>query len=177
MITWLAARSRIPDLVAITARRTLVEKMGAGDRVLALHREDLWAIEHAPSVDARGLVERLLRETTILVNTSKQAVRVGYGEVPGPRRIAEGARALLIQVSQSGDGERECARLRAAHGFAEVLNLGRSTLWTLVVPDRLSEDEVHALQEELIPERGAGLLANRHYQMARVLAGSARPII
>ena len=165
----LLARSKIPDLVAATALRTLRAPLELP--IEAAQREILWILDHeGGSEGSAALVERLLQATTLLVNSASQTLRWG-GEPPPALPGPPGCRPLRVEIAERGAGRRTLARLRAAYGFPEIRHLGRSLLWTLHVPETTSDTDCDALLERavLTTRRSRGLLANPHYQDHRIL--------
>ena len=54
-----------------TSRETLQRALGYGRSVSDVARSELWAFSWPGSIDARGILERLARETNLLLNPNK----------------------------------------------------------------------------------------------------------
>ncbi|MAE71490.1 MAG: hypothetical protein CME06_13610 [Gemmatimonadetes bacterium] len=174
---YLLARSKIPDLVALTARQALRGPLGLPVR--EVHREILWTIGHEARAEGdAALVDRLLHATTLLVNSASWSSRWGV-EIPPPLHGTGRMRALRVEVRERGGsaGARALKRLRAAYGFDEVISLDRSLLWTLHLPGEIDDDALEKIIERAVVTRGRaeGLLVNPHYQEHRVLDDRSAP--
>lgn len=161
----LLARSKIPDLAALTAARTLRDRLALP--VVAVDREILWTLGYDGGESAAELAARLIRTTTLLVNPSKQIVRSGT-ELPGALAGPADTRAVRVEVWEAGEEQRVLQRMRAAHAFDNVHKIRRSLLWTLHLPADV--DPAPVLEGALVVSgRDRGLLVNPHYQTHRVL--------
>lgn len=162
----LAARSKIPDLAALTALSALRGPLDLP--VLAVQREELWTIRHDGAESDVELMERLIHSTTLLVNPSKQAVRWGI-ELPEPLAGPPASQALRVEVFTAGEGARTLSRLQAAYPFAGVQEITRSLLWTLHLPADLPAVRDVLERAVVTTHRDAGLLVNPHYQDYRLI--------
>jgi hypothetical protein len=161
----LLARSKIPDLAALTAARTLRDALDLP--VTAVDREILWTLSHDQTEQGEQLAARLIRTTTLLVNPSKQRVRSG-ALLPPALSGPQGTRPWRIEVWEEGEGARVLQRMQAAHAFTAIREIRRSLLWTLHIP--ATADAAQVLDRALVvTRRDHGLLVNPHYQSHRVI--------
>ena len=168
---YLLVRPKIPDLVAISARRALTDRLGLNAAVLGLDREDLWEITCGPEVGAADLVERILDASTVLANTSKQFVRMRDKELPQPLAGPDGTLPTRVEVEEASEAIAEREVLRNVYGFDEIVGLRQSVVWTLHLDAGLSDGSREEVIERAVVTRSrlTGLLVNPHYQEHRFL--------
>ncbi len=159
----LRAWLKVADPTAYTALDALRRALGYGDRVRGLIRSEIWCLgfSQASAEAARGTVERLARETNLLVNPNKHAWEtVSDAQALSPR----GTGWILVSVPGAGAGLSETLTRHDLVG-GDPPRSARATLWEL---DLLPEGDAGSLLEEMavVRDRGHGLLANPHVENA-----------
>jgi len=176
----LFVRLKIPDVVAITARTTLQRRMGYGQTLRALRREDFWKITaDVPSrEDAERLAVELAEKTSVFVNPNKDAYTLDVLE-PGAHETGkapterDGAWDVRVLVTADDDAEASLTldALQNRLGYGETIrNVERGTLWTLTLQARKQADARQLAEEITLTRRvDQGLLVNPHFQGYQVL--------
>ncbi|MBI2300431.1 MAG: hypothetical protein HYU66_16070 [Armatimonadetes bacterium] len=157
---------KIPDVTAITARRTLQRRMGYAEVLAELTRADWWRIGvvAADQAAARALGRELAEETNCFVNPNKHVCRVVTAVDLPPAGPGQSLLGVLTGFVGEATGDMTAAALRGRLGYGDrVTAVERGTLWTF----RLNEpdaDRARALVEEITISRGreSGLLVNPH---------------
>ncbi|HAZ64439.1 MAG TPA: hypothetical protein DCZ72_12645 [Armatimonadetes bacterium] len=165
---------KIPDMTALTARRTLQQRMGYGEQLADLTRTDWWRMELdvADEAAALALGEELAGRTTVFVNPNKHGYRVAT--TASPRERHPELTPVSVVTGFKGD-PRATLTLEALQGRLgygdRVRDLALGTFWTfwLREPD-LAAAQALAQQMTLRTDRGTGLLVNPHSMWWR-LAG------
>lgn len=145
------------DLVRDAAEDVLRAR-GAG--VGAIERAEQWTFE-VPADAARADVQRILDETTLVVNPNLHRYRLEQGEA----EVAAGAGPRLEIVVHDRVDAKGAAVLRAVRerrGIRSITGVSRAVVWTLEVKG----SDAESLAREVTGEggHGAGILANPHSQ-------------
>lgn len=156
---------KIPDVTALTARRTLQRRMGFGEQLLDLTRADWWRLElDAPDLDAAlALGRELAEQTNCFVNPNKHVYQVCERFVPPPAPTGS-VIGVLCGFHDDPAGELTLAALRGRLGYADrVYGVERGTLWLLHLAetDPARARELAEAITVTVDHRG-GLLVNRH---------------
>ncbi len=163
---WLKAA----DPAAITAREALQRALGYGRVVREVARSEVVAFRWEGNAEARAQLERLARETGLLLNPNKHRMEIAVeDETLHPRGNA------WTVVSTPGEGA-ELARTLERHRLlaGEVPATRRGVLWEL---DLAAEgEELRRLAGEIAVarERKRGLLSNPHLEDAAVFVAPPR---
>ena len=176
----LFVRLKIPDVVAITSRTTLQRRMGYGEILRALTREDFWKITvDVPSrEDADRLAVELAEKTTVFVNPNKHAYTFEVldsgahetGKAPS-QRDGEWDVRVLVTVDDDAEASLTLDALQNRLGYgATIHNVERGILWTLTLRAD-SVQRARRIAEEITLTRrvDAGLLVNPHFQGYTIL--------
>jgi phosphoribosylformylglycinamidine (FGAM) synthase PurS component len=176
----LFVRLKIPDVVAITARTTLQRRMGYGETLKALRREDFWKItvEASSLAAAKRLAVELAEKTSVFVNPNKHAYsfevrQAGAHDRSKAPTSRDGLWDVRVLVTADDDAEAsltlDTLQNRLGYGDA-VRNVERGTLWTLTLAAE-SADAARGIAEDITVTRrvDAGLLANPHFQGYEIL--------
>ncbi|MDZ4803441.1 MAG: hypothetical protein SGI90_01095 [Candidatus Eisenbacteria bacterium] len=124
----LTTRLTVSDPTALTALSTLRDRMGFGDRIRGLSREEVFLFSMEPSTpNARDLVEQLARQTNLFMNPNKHAHRITTGEAAQAAVPSESLAWLLVW--SSGDGETLEASVHRHVGLPAVDSIRRGWLW------------------------------------------------
>lgn len=176
----LTTRLKVADPTARTALATLRDRLGLGDRLARLSREEvfLFAID-APAAAARELVDGLARQTNLFLNPNKHTFRLSAaGEPPGAAEAGAASNPeawLLVWTPGEGDGLVES--LERHTGAHDVRAIRRGWLWRLTAGPGISGaafgDAVR--QAGSVESRHRGFLAHPAFQECR-LYGS-RPTV
>ena len=176
----LFVRLKIPDVVAITARTTLQRRMGYGEALKGLKREDFWKISvDVPSrEDAERLAVELAEKTSVFVNPNKDAytfdvLESGAHETGKAPTKRDGAWDVRVLVTSDDDAEAsltlDALQNRLGYG-ATIRNVERGTLWTLTLVARGAKAARRIAEEITVTRRvDQGLLVNPHYQGYAIL--------
>lgn len=168
---------KVPDNEARSALEALSVKMGLGDAVSDLAREDLWVFEFAREAgDARSAVERLVRETNVFANPNKHRYEIAE-EGAGGFGLDSDEVAILVRDRDS-DWHASILPVLRRLGISGVEDVHRWTRWRvrLRAPARPDDSGTVALLRRIAvtTSRHDGLLSNPHSQIARaVLPGGA----
>ncbi len=156
---------RVIDRVALTARRTLVERLGYGDILAGLERRDYYRLVVAGEEDealtyARDMVEN----TAVFVNPTKES----YVIEPVRRPLSEGGRYIALVYPREGLYDEVLCRFLALElGYDRVIAAGRGVAWTLRLAGEVGPEYVEEIL--LAARRTRGLLSNPHaeqYELA-----------
>jgi hypothetical protein len=175
---------KITDNEARSALEAIRVKMGLGDEVVGLAREDLWEldVEAGSPEAARAVVARLVEATNLFANPNKHRhLLAAAGAAPGadlaPDEVAilvsdrevAGAVSTLAAVRRSGERSvaavRRCARWRVR--LARPPTPGNPGLLPLLRSIAVTES------------RTEGLLSNPHSQTVRAVFpwGEEKPLV
>lgn len=164
---------KVTDNEALSALEAIQVKMGLGERVRDLRREELWEIEvDAETLEAAAAaVEGLVATTNIFANPNKHSHALApRGEAPGAQDLDGDEVAVLVSERESGEGESVLHALERI-GVPAVRSLRRWTRWRIRLDGPPSRDD-----DELLPlirrigvatGRHDGLLSNPHSQISR----------
>jgi hypothetical protein len=165
----LRARLKVPDTTALSAEDVLRRKMGYGDRLAGLRREDWWLFEvDAPDpTRARERVEDWARRCTSLVNPNKHRASIEPVSEWPPGNEAQGVR-ILVRDRDDVRAQSILGFLRVSLGASDLVSLQSGTLWT--VQSGTSVDKPGQLAREIArtESRRQGLLANPHAQIFEI---------
>lgn len=176
----LFVRLKMPDVVAITAQTTLQRRMGYGEILRRLKREDFWKItvEAASREEAERLAVELAEKTSLFVNPNKhtytfQVLESGAHDTNKAPSPADGAWSVRVLVTVDDDAEAsltlDALQNRLGYGYA-VRNVERGTLWTLEIAADSAETARRIAEEITVTRRAdAGLLVNPHFQEYTIL--------
>lgn len=156
---------RVVDRVALTARQTITERLGFGDMVEDLTRQDYYRLGVAGDEDG-GLdyLREIVESTTLFANPNKETFSVELLRRP----LSHGQRHVALVYPREGlFDESLCRHLALDLGFDRIVAAGRGVAWTIQLAPGVDEKYV---EEILVArERGRGLLANPHaekYELA-----------
>ncbi|MCK4548360.1 MAG: hypothetical protein KAW17_13070 [Candidatus Eisenbacteria sp.] len=159
----LVVRLKVPDTTALSAEDVLRRKMGYGDRLGRLRREDWWLFEvdTGDGARARARVGEWARRCTSLVNPNKHRARV---ELPREKSGSGSGVRVLVRDRDDVRARSMLAFLRYSLGASDLLSLRSGTLWT--VEPGAGEKDPRSLAEGIAATRSRrrGLLANPHAQ-------------
>lgn len=145
------------DLVRDAAEDVLLRHTPA---LKSVDRAELWTFTGADGV--RGDVQRVLDETTLVVNPNIHRYRVLESAASPP---AAGSRVtLIVRDRVDAKGASVLRSVRERLGFSRVTGVARAVQWTIELdaPRSAAEKLVQAVTGQ--DGRGAGLLANPHSQ-------------
>jgi len=178
----LFVKLKIPDVTAITARNTLQRRLGYGEILRDLEREDYWAItvEVPDAAAAEQLGTELAERTNVFVNPNKHTYRLTVGQARpegAPPREAEpgqaGPETVRVLTGFLGDATARLTQdaLQTRLGYGDtIVNVERGTLWNLTLRAD-NPEQARQIAEEITVTRGGqqGLLINPHSQWWRFL--------
>lgn len=158
--TWL----RVADPTALTAREALRAMRVPGGRIEDVARSWIWTFAWSEPAEARPLLERLARETNLLVNPNKHAWTIATGEASLPPRGD-----AWVLVHQDGEGEElgETLKRRRVPGFPPAATR-RGTLWELRIAGSEAERREALESVAVARSREAGLFANPEIDAAHL---------
>ena len=150
---------KVADLTALSAEDAVRRVLGFGDTVRGLYRSEVWAFEFLEGADGPQTLERLARETNLLVNPNKHAHEIAGGESLHPRGNA------WVLAARPGDGSDLAETLERHRLVSPAPAVHRGVLWELdLAPDT---DRRQVLEELAVArERRRGLLTNPHMEDA-----------
>ncbi len=165
----LRVRLKIPDTTALSAQDILQRKMGYGERLERLEREDWWMFEvDLDDPDRAGRrVEEWAGRCTALVNPNKHHLVVEAVTAWPPVGGSGGIR-VLVRDREDVRAESMAAFLRESFGASDLRSLSSGTLWTLHPGSAVSDRESLAAEIAVVRSQQHGLLANPHAQRCEI---------
>ena len=158
---------KVADPTAITALATLRTRLGFGDILAGLSREELFLFEvEGREEAARAAVDGLVRNTNLFLNPNKHWHRL---TTAGAEAAAPGAYLL---VWTDGDGEDLREAVRRHTGAAGVAAVRRAWLWSFLPPSGAGAAELIARLGDGTDRRNSarGFLAHPAWQESRLYA-------
>lgn len=192
----LGIRLRVPDVVAITARRTLWKRMGYEGILLDLGKEEYWSIwvEAETLEKAQEIGGYLAEKSNIFVNPNKHRYRMKVSQQEWDPSISisqldfpliwEGMPekqdesipvAILVGYWEDGTAEIVTNTLKKRLGYGDrVKGLLRAFLWMAWIKASSPEEAIGVAERiALLKDSREGLLCNPHSQWYKLLAGMA----
>ena len=161
----LRVRLKVPDTTALSAEDVLARKMGYGDRLERLKREDLWLFEIDADGGARA-AERVrvwARRCTALVNPNKHHCEI-EALTAWPPPCASGGVCILVRDREDARAGSMASFLKTSFGASDLLSLSFGVLWTLYPGPKVGERGALAEEIAVVRSQRSGLLANPHAQ-------------
>ena len=180
----LTVKLKIPDVTAVTARNTLQRRLGYGEVLRDLQREDYWAltVQADSEAAARDLGIALAERTNVFVNPNKHTYQLNVRRTPeieapgspGSPPLAgssSGLTSVRVLTGFLGDASASMTQeaLQGRLGYGQVVQaVERGTLWTLTL-NTANAPQARQWAEEMVVTRGGqqGLLVNPHSQWWR----------
>jgi len=170
---------KITDNEARSALEALRVKMGLGEAVRSLAREERWqlGVEAPTSAEAEAVVAGLVRATNLFANPNKHCHAIGSGVDLAPDEVA-----ILVTDREGADGASILTTLHRL-GASSVTCIARSARWRVGLAEAPRPDDpaiLELLRDIGVTEsRSVGLLANPHSQTVRVLfpSGEEKPLV
>ncbi len=157
---------KVNDPTALTAHETLQRALGYGRVVAGVGRSEVWGFRWTGAADPAPVLERLARETNLLLNPNKHRMEIAVAD--GALAPRGNVWALVWTQGEGSDLEETLRRHRLLAG--ELPQVRRGTLWELDLACP-PEDRVRLAEEIAVArERSRGLLANPHVSGTRVFA-------
>jgi hypothetical protein len=149
---------RVVDRVALTARRTLTERLGYGDILADLKRRDYYRVAIAgDEAAALEYLREIAETTTEFANPNKETFSIH----PVERPLSEGDTYVALVYPREGlFDEALCRHLALEMGFDGVVAAGRGVAWTIELAPGTDPKYVEDIL--VARERSRGLLANPH---------------
>jgi len=166
-------KSRLPDLVAITAKQTLTDIMGYKEILINLESSILFELTIAlPKGNSFELIKEATEKTTLFFNPNKEYISIlGDDEdISEEFNLREGI-GIIARISDI-EGTRDLAPILWENfGYREITEVKKYQLWFLVLN---TEDKTKAerLANEILITRSRkeGLLINPHYQKTEIIS-------
>lgn len=155
---------KVNDPTALTAHETLQRAMGYGRTVAGVGRSEVWSFRWPDAVEAAPILERLARETNLLLNPNKHRMEIAVGA--GALSPRGNAWVLVWTAGEGRDLEETLRRHRLLSGAMPVVRKG--TLWELDLAGAPAARARLAEEIAVARERGRGLLANPHVADVRI---------
>ncbi len=155
---------KVNDPTALTTHETLQRALGYGRTVAGVGRSEVWGFRWGESVEAAPILERLARETNLLLNPNKHRMEIAVGTgVLSPRGN------VWVLVWTAGEG-RDLEETLRRHGLVSgsMPAVRKGTLWELDLAGVGAERARLAEEIAVARERGRGLLANPHVADVRI---------
>jgi phosphoribosylformylglycinamidine (FGAM) synthase PurS component len=149
---------RVIDRVALTARQTLSERLGYGEILADLTRQDYYRVAVAGDEnDALGYLREIAENTTLFANPNKET----FGVQPVQRPLSHDESYVALVYPREGLFDQSLCRYLAFElGYDRVVAVGRGVAWTVELAPGVDEKYV---EEILVArERSRGLLVNPH---------------
>jgi len=149
---------RVADRVALTARRTLTDRLGYGGILEGLGREDYFRLALAgDEEEALTYARDMVENTAAFANPTKETYTIALLQRP----LAKVPRHIALVYPRAGlYDEAFLRRLAFDLGYDRVIAAGRGVAWTI---DLAPEADAAYAEEILVTrERTRGLLLNPH---------------
>ena len=149
---------RVVDRIALTARRTLTDRLGYGDILADLKRQDYYRVAVAgEEAAALAYLSEIAAGTTVFANPNKETFIVQTVERPLSK---DDSYVALVYPREGLFDESLCRHLAIELGYDAVVAAGRGVAWTI----KLAPGADPKYVEEILVarERSRGLLANPH---------------
>jgi len=149
---------RVTDRVAITAYRTLTERLGYGGIMTTLARRTYFRFAVAGSEnEALNYIHDLAKQTTVIANPTKET----YSAALVKRPLYEDGRKVALVYARDGlYDEGFLRRVSWELGYDRVIGAGTGTAWLITLAPGV--DESYAEEILVTRERTKGLLLNPH---------------
>jgi hypothetical protein len=180
-VTAICIRSKGTDLVAHSALDTLVRKMGFGDSLVSLWREEVWLLRLAMNArEAREITETLVERTGVFVNPNRHhyevvasTERLGHG-----RERGRGELGVVVWSYEDPDVRPVMVAVRERLNIGNLLHARRLIFWWPNFSEAASgvdkrRETASSMASTL--SRKEGLLANPHYQGVLLVESALSP--
>ncbi|MBU0567788.1 phosphoribosylformylglycinamidine synthase subunit PurS [bacterium] len=170
----LFVKLKTPDLVALTARHTLIKEMGYEDILEDLTRQDYYRFKiNLEEKRAEEIVKEIALNSKIFVNPNKHTYRIGKWDDPQKRVPRSGKwEEIKVLTFYLEDGQASLMKetLWNTYGYKEVSDLQRGTLWSFALREKDREKAKKIVREIVLTTSSKkGLLINPHCQDYRIL--------
>lgn len=155
---------KVADATALTAKETLQRALGYGRRLQEVHRSELWTFRWEAVDDPLAPVERLVRETNLLLNPNKHHFELATGQTG--LRPRGNAWVLVFTPGEGRSLETVLGRHRLVTG--RMPEIRRARLWELEFAADPAELATLAGEVGVARSRTRGLLSNPHVEDAVV---------
>lgn len=164
----LFVKLKTPDLVALTAKHTLIKEMGYEDILENLTRQDYYRFNmNLGRERAEEMVKEIALNSKIFVNPNKHTYKIGKWEMGNGK--CEEIRVLTF-YRQDSQASLMKEILQNTYGYKEVLDLQRGNLWNLTIREKDRERASQIAKEIVLTTSSKkGLLINPHCQDYRIL--------
>ena len=169
----LTVELRITDNEARSALEAVQVKMGLGDRVSDLVREELWEIEvEAETPDAAlEVLGGLVKTTNLFANPNKHRYTLAAGAANGHR--LEPDEVAILVTDREGTGGASVLSAIKRIGVDDVVGVRKWTRWRVRLsgPAENGDPELLSLITRIGVATGRrdGLLSNPHSQISRAV--------
>ena len=156
---------RVVDRVALTARRTLTERLGYDDILADLKRQDYYRVAVAgDEEEALAYLREIAVNTTLFANPNKETFSVE----PVTRPLSKEDRYVALVYPREGlFDEALCRHIAFDLGYDGVVAAGRGVAWTIELAPGVDAKYV---EEILVArERTRGLLVNPHAEKYEIV--------
>lgn len=170
----LRVRLKVPDTTALSALDVLRRKMGYGDKITEIAREDWWLFEvtSREAADASDMVREWAGRCTALVNPNKHRAAIDAVTQWPPRgdhaRTKSRRIKILVRDREDVRAESMFGFLREALSISNLVSLESGTLWTLEPGPGVTDGLALASEIAATRSRTCGLLGNPHSQTVEV---------
>jgi len=156
---------RVVDRVALTARQALTERLGYGEVLSDLTRQDYYRLAvAAEDEEAEAYAREMAANTAVFANPNKETFTVE----PTRRPLSAGDRYVALAYPRAGlFDEALCRHLAFDLGYDRVVAAGRGVAWTLELAPGV--DPKYAEEILVASERMRGLLVNPHAEAYEIV--------
>jgi phosphoribosylformylglycinamidine (FGAM) synthase PurS component len=166
-------RLKIPDVIAITAKNTLLRRMGYKDILFDLKREEYYQIkiEAKNEEEAKEKVKEIVEKSNLFYNPNKHLYKLEIGNVKEKKK-ENGFYNVRVLVSFLEDGTSIMYKnaLNKRLGYREVKDIKRGILWRLKIKADSYKDAKKIAEEIAVTKtKEKGLLANLHFQDYKII--------
>jgi phosphoribosylformylglycinamidine (FGAM) synthase PurS component len=165
-------KSRLPDLVAITAKQTLTDIMGYKELLNHLESSILFELTIAlREGNASELIKEATEKTTLFFNPNKEYILMlnENEDISKAFNIREGI-GIIARISDI-EGTKDLAPILWKNfGYKEIKEVKKYQLWYMILnTDDKTKAERLANEILITRSRKEGLLINPHYQKAEII--------
>lgn len=165
---------RVPDLVALTAKRVIIKHIGIS-QLVDMQREDWWQIYISGEEEVENYARDIAEKSSLFVNPNKHTYRLQVADSRGTKFCAttlmDGLWVVPVGVWHYDDMSSDIIKrtLRERLFYKKVEGVKKGILWTLKIRGK-NRSEAKKVAEEitLCKSRKRGLLSNPHVNYYQV---------
>ncbi|MGQ9707176.1 MAG: hypothetical protein ACUVWP_09340 [bacterium] len=166
-------KSRLPDLVAITAKQTLITSLGYKNYLIHLESSTLFELIIDLQEDtAYKLIKEVIEKTTLFFNPNKEYILIFSqdDDISSAFNVREGM-GVIAQISDI-EGTKDISQILWENfGYREIKEVKKYQLWFMELNTNDKKEAERWARDIIITKsRKVGLLINPHYQRVEIIS-------